>query len=162
MMPGLVRAVIQVSQQFRCAPHHGDVGFVVYALKKFTDVLECVNMFDEAIAARQKRLFERLRSAYVARPRCCRKQQNPRLRLHLRKFPRNAARIMKPCAARRRVSPECLARLSANLRNASGSPESRGSTAARPAGRACGAKSCRAASPGAGAAPLPAIPPTQF
>jgi len=60
MVPRLVGAVVEHAHQFRHAPHHGDVGFVVDALKKFADVADGVDMFDHAIAARGECLLERL------------------------------------------------------------------------------------------------------
>src|SRR5260370_14182984 len=76
-------------------------------------------------------------------------------------FPAKASGIRMSCAVPRQFFPEFRVQLFAAPRTASGSPENRGSRAARPAAPAWSAESCPAVLRDAEAAPLPAIPRAQ-
>ncbi len=66
MLPGLVGAIIEHAHQFGRTADHGDIGFVVGALKEFADVFDGVDVLDLAIAACGESFFEGLRGANVA------------------------------------------------------------------------------------------------
>src|ERR1700674_5002251 len=85
-------------------------------------------------------------------------QQYSRLRFHFLGIPENASGIRRSCAGPRRFFPGFLARLFANLRTASGSPENRDLGAALLGGPASSAESCHAVLRDVEAVPLPAIP----
>src|SRR5713226_266776 len=84
-----------------------------------------------------------------------------RPQFHFRRIPAKANDIRTSCAVPRQFFPEFPVRLFAVPRTSSGSPENRGSRAARPAAPAWSAESCPAVLQDAEAAPLPAIPRAQ-
>ena len=75
MLPGLVGAIVEHAHQFGRAADHGDIGFVVGALKEFADVLDGVDVLDCAIAACGESFFKGLRGANVAGPGRSREQE---------------------------------------------------------------------------------------
>jgi len=145
MMPGLIEPVVKHTHQFRRASHHGNVSLVVNALKKFADVLNCVDVFHGAIASCGKRLFESLRSTDVSRAGRSGQEKDARLRIHPRQAPIFASRITKLYAARRQFSQALHAPRSAARQTASNNPEIRGSTLSLLPGQVACAGSYRAA-----------------
>lgn len=80
--PRLVSALVEEAHQLRRATHHADVRLVIEALKDFADVLNDVNVFDEAIAAGGEGFFEGLRGADVAGSGRCGKKEDARFGIH--------------------------------------------------------------------------------
>jgi len=82
LFPRLVRAVVENAHEFGRAADHTDVGFVVDPLKDAADVLDDVDVFDNAIAVRGERFFEGLRGADMSSAGGCREQENARFLRH--------------------------------------------------------------------------------
>src|SRR5271163_1632949 len=145
MMPGLIKAVVEHPHQFRRAPNHRDISLVINALKKFADVLNCVDVFYGAITACGERFFESLRCANMSRAGRSRQEKNAQLRFHQLRAPASVVCITKLCGDRLQFSQELRAPRFATRRNASDSSEIRGSEFSPLPGQVASAESCRAA-----------------
>src|ERR1700747_1119347 len=82
MLPRLVGAFVNDTQQIRGPADDSDITFVVGALKKFADVVDGIDVLDLTIASGEEGFFERLRGSHVAGSGRRGEEQDARLTSH--------------------------------------------------------------------------------